>query len=87
MIYHANSEIDPVTRGTAIRSLIRSGQIRFGGNKQLKIYGTLACASGRRMKITNRVFFQTETEAIQAGYRPCGHCLQDKYKQWKSSQK
>ena len=78
----ANSEIDPVARGAAIRSLIRSGQIRFGGNKTLKIYGTLSCSSGKRMKVKNRVFFESEAEAQQAGYRPCGHCMQEKYKLW-----
>jgi hypothetical protein len=95
MVHHAvigsgqgnHPEIDLVARGAAIRSLIRSGQIRLGGNKVLKIYGTLSCSSGKRMKTANRVFFQSEAAAILAGYRPCGHCLKEKYKQWKFSQK
>src|SRR5258708_8895898 len=60
-----------------IRSLIRAGKIRFGGNKILKIYGTLSCSSGKRMKAENRVFFESEAEARLAGYRPCGHCMKD----------
>jgi len=65
-----------------VRSLIRSGRIRFGGNKTLKIYGTLSCSSGKRMKAANRVFFASEAEARQAGYRPCGHCLREQYKKF-----
>lgn len=63
--------------------MVRRGEIAWGGNRQLKIYGTLHCASGKRMKRENRVFFTTETEAISAGYRPCGHCLKAAYQKWK----
>jgi len=58
-----------------LKSLINEGEIRFGGNKQLKIYGTLSCKSGKRMKKENRVFFISKEEAINEGYRPCGHCM------------
>ena len=34
------------------------------------------------MKMINRVFFSSEAEAIEEGYRPCGHCLEEKYKEW-----
>ena len=33
-----------------LRSKIRKREIRWGGNRQLKIYGTLSCASGKKMK-------------------------------------
>lgn len=66
-----------------LRTLIATGKIKFGGNKTLKIYGTLTCSSGKRMKVENRVFFETEAAAIRAGYRPCGHCMTEKYKAWK----
>ena len=69
------------------KRLVRIGQITFGGNKQLKIYGSLHCASGKRMKVSNRVFFASEQEAISAGYRPCGHCMREAYKQWKRTNK
>lgn len=49
----------------------------------MKIFGTLSCSSGKRMKMENRIFFESEEEAINAGYRPCGHCLREKYVQWK----
>jgi len=68
-----------------IRSLIRQGHIILGGNKKLKIYGTLKCRSGKRMTRKNRVFFGSEAEAIAAGFRPCGHCLAQKYKTWKKT--
>ncbi|KQC01115.1 Ada metal-binding domain-containing protein [Pedobacter sp. Hv1] len=63
--------------------LIAQQQIQFAGNSRLKIYGTLNCTSGKRMKITNRVFFVSTNEALNLGYRPCGHCLRVDYKKWK----
>ncbi len=68
----------------AIRRLIKHRLIRVGGNKQLKIYGKLHCKSGKRLKRTNRVFFVSEQAAIQAGYRPCGHCMKAAYQLWKN---
>ena len=66
-----------------LRKQVRKGDIRLGGNARLKIYGQLRCASGRRMKRENRVFFKNETEAQKYGYRPCGHCMTGAYRQWK----
>ena len=66
-----------------LKRLIHSNVIQLGGNARLKIYGTLSCSSGKRMKKVNRVFFTDEREAKQFGYRPCGHCLHKKYQQWK----
>lgn len=68
-----------------LQSLIRSGKITLAGNQSLKIYGLLSCPSGKRMKKENRVFFKTEREAKQLGYRPCGNCLRNKYTKWDSS--
>jgi methylphosphotriester-DNA--protein-cysteine methyltransferase len=72
MIAHAN-----VSERDLIR-LIRGNSIVLGGNKRLKIYGTLRCSSGKRMKRENRVFFSSEQEAIQHGFRPCKKCLDRK---------
>ena len=58
-----------------LKSLIRAGKIKFAGNKRLKIYGILRCASGKRMKKSNRVFFSTEQEAISAGFHACRRCM------------
>jgi methylphosphotriester-DNA--protein-cysteine methyltransferase len=63
---------------------IRNKEVILGGNKLLKIYGTLYCRSGKRLKKINRVFFVSEAEAIENGYRPCGNCLKEKYKSWKN---
>lgn len=68
-----------------LKQLINTKEISIGGNIKLKIYGTLNCSSGKRMKVENRVFFKDESEAILAGFRPCGHCMRDKYLIWKSS--
>jgi methylphosphotriester-DNA--protein-cysteine methyltransferase len=62
---------------------IRQGEIRLGGNRNLKIFGTLDCKSGQRMKKVNRVFFLSEQETREYGYRPCGHCMSAAYKNWK----
>lgn len=66
-----------------LHSKIRRKQISFGGYKKMKIYGLLSCASGKRMKKENRVFFTDEQEALQNNYRPCGHCMKKKYAEWK----
>jgi methylphosphotriester-DNA--protein-cysteine methyltransferase len=66
-----------------LRKLIRQNKIRFAGNEKLKIYGTLRCKSGKRMKKENRVFFISKKEAVKNHYRPCGHCMKNKYQQWK----
>lgn len=68
---------------TDLRKRIKQKKICYGGNKKLKIYGTLKCKSGRRMKRENRVFFVSEKEAVKHGYRPCGHCMKNKYQRWK----
>jgi methylphosphotriester-DNA--protein-cysteine methyltransferase len=80
MLHH--SEVSSVQ----LKSLIRSRKISLAGNRSLKIYGLLSCSSGKRMKKENRVFFQSNVEAKQHGYRPCGHCLRDEYRKWKEYQ-
>lgn len=37
------------------------------------------------MMVEQRVFFASEQEALNYGYRPCGHCLREKYRQWKET--
>lgn len=67
-----------------LHSLIRSKTITCAGNANLKIYGRFDCHSGRRMSSKNRVFFESSAEAIEQGFRPCGNCLVNEYKVWKS---
>jgi methylphosphotriester-DNA--protein-cysteine methyltransferase len=67
-----------------LKMLIDNGNIHLAGNSKLKIYGKLCCTSGKRIKTENRVFFQSEDEAITAGYRPCGNCMPDAYLRWKA---
>ena len=64
---------------------LKQQEILYAGNAQLKIYGRLTCASGKRMLRKNRVFFVDEQEAIAQGFRPCGHCMQQAYKKWKDA--
>ena len=62
---------------------------QYGGHCKLKIYGTLDCPSAARyiqkgQYVRNRVFFQDQETAREAGYRPCGVCLKKEYALWKS---
>ena len=64
----------------------------IGGHKKLKIYGKLDCPSALRYiskgkYVKYRVFFKDEKTAIAAGYRPCGICMKEEYRQWKQDNK
>ncbi|MEM9647009.1 MAG: Ada metal-binding domain-containing protein [Bacteroidota bacterium] len=72
---------------TELFHLLKQGDIKWAGNRKLKIYGTLKCKSGKRMKKENRVFFNSEEDAIANGYRPCGHCIREAYRSWKAGMK
>lgn len=61
---------------------IRRREVILGGNRRLKIYGMLNCHSGKRMNKENRVFFTSECEAVDKGFRPCGNCMKPEYKKW-----
>jgi hypothetical protein len=84
MTRHTDLGETPFGRLRALKILIDSGLVTLSGNCKLKIYGTLKCTSGRRMKAENRVFFTDTQEAIIEGYRPCGHCTRKAYQQWKA---
>ena len=47
---------------------------KYAGYALGKIFETLNCKSGKRMKKSNRVFFHTLEDAISQGYRPCKNC-------------
>ena len=84
MILHTELADNPFKRGRQLKALVSSFQIAIAGNQKLKIYGTLNCSSGKRMKMGNRVFFVDAAEAVALGYRPCGHCMRNAYQQWKA---
>jgi len=61
----------------------------LGGYKRKKIYGKLDCKNAlshisKGQYVQHRVFFADEETAIAAGYRPCGKCMPDRYRDWKS---
>lgn len=85
MIKHIDLGNSDEERRKNFAPLIRKRQISLAGYKKGKIYGLLNCSSGKRMKVENRVFFQSESEALANGYRPCGHCLQREYRIWKQA--
>jgi methylphosphotriester-DNA--protein-cysteine methyltransferase len=74
------------TNTATLKKLFHQRSITLAGNRKLKIYGTMTCSSGKRMKKMNRVFFSTETDALTNGYRPCAHCLKAFYNSWKIAQ-
>lgn len=62
----------------------------LGGNRRAKIFGRLDCPSALRALAAGgyvgvRVFFADEATAIACGYRPCGNCLRERYREWKST--
>jgi len=70
-----------------VRGMIASGEITIAGHARHKIYGSLKCAAGKRtMARVNRVFFSSEAEAIEAGFRPCSACMKERYREWKARQ-
>ena len=61
----------------------------YGGNGKLKVYGRLDCPTAlsaiKRFPGSyekSRVFFADEKTALAAGYRPCGNCLREKYREY-----
>ncbi|WP_315822720.1 Ada metal-binding domain-containing protein [Paraflavitalea speifideaquila] len=85
MIHHLDIGTNPSNRKAQTLALIKKGVIQWGGYRPGKIYGRLSCTSGKRMKVANRVFFTSIQEAIEAGYRPCAHCMPREYQKWKQS--
>lgn len=85
MIPHQSLGNNRIARLRRLKQLIGEGLISYAGNRKLKIFGTLDCASGKRMKTENRVFFASAAEAVRNGYRPCGHCCQAAYRSWKGA--
>jgi methylphosphotriester-DNA--protein-cysteine methyltransferase len=83
MIEHSDLLAKGYSGKRQLAILVKAHAIQFAGNRKLKIYGTLSCRSGKRMKAINRIFFANEAEAIDNGYRPCGHCLRRQYLNWK----
>lgn len=63
---------------------------KLGGNGPAHIYGRLDCPSALSAISKgdtygkHRVFFADEATAIAAGYRPCGNCMRDEYREWLS---
>lgn len=47
---------------------------KYAGYAPGRVFGTLDCAMGKRMKKENRVFFHTLEDAVRQGYRPCRSC-------------
>jgi DNA/RNA endonuclease YhcR with UshA esterase domain len=85
MIRHPDLGDSAFKRSRQLKMLLDRGEVQLAGNGKLKIYGTLNCSSGKRMKTDNRVFFKSEAEALSLGYRPCAHCMREGYLKWKAS--
>jgi methylphosphotriester-DNA--protein-cysteine methyltransferase len=85
MIKHSSLGNTSFIRARKLLQLIKEENVAFSGNSRLKIYGLLNCKSGKRMRIINRVFFSSAKEAVENGFRPCGHCMPVEYKKWKQN--
>ena len=87
MIRHTELGVRPFERSRRLKLLVDAKAITLAGNLKLKIYGKLNCASGKRMSVENRIFFESKAEAIAKGFRPCGRCMTEAYRVWKASGK
>ena len=67
MYFHIDLSEERVSQG------LISGEFRFTGHRQSRIYCRPDCHAGQRMLRRNRVFFSSESEALERGFRPCGH--------------
>lgn len=62
----------------------------LGGNDRSKVYGKLDCSRALAAikkgsaYAEHRVFFACESDAVAAGYRPCGSCMREEYRKWKA---
>jgi methylphosphotriester-DNA--protein-cysteine methyltransferase len=84
MWLHSDLASGNFARSRQLQNLMAAAAVTLAGNKRLKIYGTLQCKSGKRLTPDNRVLFGAKIEAVEYGYRPCGHCLKEEYKKWKN---
>jgi methylphosphotriester-DNA--protein-cysteine methyltransferase len=62
---------------------------QLGGHAGTRVYGRLDCPVAlsllrRGFEPKHRVFFADEATAVAAGFRPCGACLRDRYREWKA---
>ena len=60
----------------------------LGGHRRGRGYGRLDCRTALRWiarghYVRHRVFFADEPTAIAAGYRPCAHCMPERYPAWR----
>lgn len=78
--------------GTDGKPYLSEEKGELGGNRETRVYGMMNCSAAlkalsldtRDHYIKNRVFFKDEATALAAGFRPCGRCLREKYKQYKA---
>jgi AraC family transcriptional regulator of adaptative response / DNA-3-methyladenine glycosylase II len=61
----------------------------LGGHRKSKVYGRLDCPGALRWiakghYVQHRVFFADEATALAAGFRPCGHCLRERHREFKT---
>ena len=61
----------------------------LGGHRRSKVYGRLDCPGALRWiakghYVRHRVFFADEATALAAGFRPCGHCLRARHREFRA---
>jgi methylphosphotriester-DNA--protein-cysteine methyltransferase len=74
--------------GTSYNSATKGA---LGGHARTKVYGRLDCPVAlsllrRGFEPKHRVFFADEETAAAAGFRPCGACMRDRYREWRVRQ-
>ena len=64
---------------------------KLGGNRAQKVYGRLDCGTAKywynlypELRRQRLVFFADERTALAAGYRPCGNCMRQAYREYRA---
>lgn len=58
--------------GPAVKPIV--AEHRYVASKNSKVFHKLDCSSANRIKPKNRIFYNSRSEAIQSGRRPCKLC-------------
>lgn len=53
----------------------KQSKAHFFASKKGTVFYPLACPSGNRIDLENRVYFETKQEAQSAGYKPSSRCF------------
>ncbi len=69
-----NIEIKSDTTAITINSQEKQKAKQYVASKKGHVYHLPWCSGAKRIKETNKIWFETKKEAEKAGYKPAGNC-------------